>query len=225
MANLLALVSAPSLETTVVRHVELLRLQPCVVMAVVITSTGGVAKRLFVFDEPVDPGLVDWAATYLNETVTGLSLGARLLRQRLTTPDAAARERGFLETIAPVFTELVEPRAGLYIGGTAALLSVLQSRDVESVREVVQALEERWELLRVLRDARDGGWLTIRIGEELSSPALHPLAFVAAGYGVANRKLGTVSLVGPTRMDYGAAIRSVRGAAAALSEFVEELYG
>ena len=50
MTELLAAVSAPSLGTTEVRHVELLRLQPNVVMAVVITATGGVAKRLFVFE-------------------------------------------------------------------------------------------------------------------------------------------------------------------------------
>ena len=83
MTQLLAAVSAPSLGTTEVRHVELLRLQPNVVMAVVITATGGVAKRLFVFDGPVDSGLVDWATTYLAETVTGLRLGARQLASRL----------------------------------------------------------------------------------------------------------------------------------------------
>jgi heat-inducible transcriptional repressor len=224
MTNLLAVVSAPSLETTVVRHVELLRLQPSVVMAVVITSTGGVAKRLFVFDETVDTGLVDWAASYLNETVTGLNLGARVLRQRLQSPELEPRERVFLEAVAPVFTELVAGGDTLHVGGTASLLGELHARDLASVRDVVQALEERWELLRVLRDALEEDWLTIRIGAELDSPALRSLALVAANYGVANRKLGTVSLVGPTRMDYGTAIRSVRGAAQALSAFVEELY-
>jgi heat-inducible transcriptional repressor len=50
------------------------------------------------------------------------------------------------------------------------------------------------------------------------------LAMVAANYGLATRNLGTVSLIGPRRMDYAAAIRSVRGAAHALSEFVAEVY-
>ncbi len=59
VTRLLALVSAPPLETTVVRHVEVLLLQPRVLMVVVITSTGGVTKRMFVFDNPVDPGLAN----------------------------------------------------------------------------------------------------------------------------------------------------------------------
>jgi heat-inducible transcriptional repressor len=147
-----------------------------------------------------------------------------VLRQRLQSPELHPRERAFLEAVAPVFTELVSGGDTLHVGGAASLLGELHARDLASVRDVVQTLEERWELLRVLRDALEEDWLTIRIGAELDSPALRQLALVAANYGVANRKLGTVSLVGPTRMDYGVAIRSVRGAAQALSEFVEELY-
>ena len=58
VTRLLALVSAPPLQTATVRHVEVLLLQPRVVMAVVITSTGGVSKRVSALSEPVDPGLV-----------------------------------------------------------------------------------------------------------------------------------------------------------------------
>src|SRR5436309_13596667 len=67
VTHMLALVSAPPLQTTTVRHVEVLLLNTRTVMAVVITSTGGVAKRLVDFDQPVDPGLAKWAGEYLNE--------------------------------------------------------------------------------------------------------------------------------------------------------------
>src|SRR4051794_7080444 len=52
--RLLALVSAPPLQTATVRHIEVLLLQPQVLMVVMITSTGGVSKRLFALAEPVD---------------------------------------------------------------------------------------------------------------------------------------------------------------------------
>ena len=71
----LALVSAPPLETTTVRHVEVLLLNPRTVMAVVITTTGGVAKRVVTFDHAVDPGLAKWAGEYLNERVADSSSG------------------------------------------------------------------------------------------------------------------------------------------------------
>src|SRR5437763_16491709 len=83
VTNLLALVSAPPVDTATIRHVEVLLLQPRVLMVVVITSTGGVTKRIFTFEDPVDAGLCAWAGEYLNERLTGVSLGARLLHSRL----------------------------------------------------------------------------------------------------------------------------------------------
>ena len=120
LTHLLALVTAPPLESTVVRHVEVLPLQPQIVVVVVITSTGGVTKRVFVFDDPVDPGLADWAGEYLNEQVAGLKLGSRLLRSYFEDAGLPAREREFLEAIRPAFAELVESgEQEVYVGGAA----------------------------------------------------------------------------------------------------------
>ena len=94
VTQLLALVSAPGLGTATVRHVEVLLLQPTLVMVVMITSTGGVAKQLFTFDEPVDPGLAAWASEYLNERLVGVQLGTHPLRRRFEDPGLTPRERG-----------------------------------------------------------------------------------------------------------------------------------
>src|ERR687888_717243 len=75
VTRLLALVSAPPLEAATIRHVEVLLLQPTVVVVVAISSTGDVTKRVFAFDESIDPGLANWASEYLNEQLTGVQLG------------------------------------------------------------------------------------------------------------------------------------------------------
>jgi len=64
----------------------------------------------------------------------------------------------------------------------------------------------------------------VRVGYELEESGLHKLALVGASYGYANQPLGTVSLLGPLRMDYEKALRAVRSAAWELSRFVEEAY-
>jgi heat-inducible transcriptional repressor len=76
----------------------------------------------------------------------------------------------------------------------------------------------------VLRAALAEPGVYVRIGHENELPAMHSLALVATGYGVARRKLGTVSLIGPVRMDYAGAIATVREAAHQLSRFVEDAY-
>jgi heat-inducible transcriptional repressor len=225
VTDLLAIVSAPPIHTTTIRHVEVLLLQPQVLMVVIITSTGGVSKRLFTFERPVDPGLADWAASYLNEELVGKGLGARTLRSRLTEPTLPATERAFLEGLAPAFTELAETaEESLYVDGTARLLSEHRFQDVSQLNALLDMLERRVSLLGVLSAALEARDLYVRIGHENETPALHGLSLVAANYGLPQRNLGTVSVIGPTRMDYGLAIHAVRAAALQLSRFVEDVY-
>jgi heat-inducible transcriptional repressor len=224
--HLLALVSAPPLQAETVRHVEVLLLQPEVVMLVVITSAGAVTKRLARFDEPVDPGLANWARQYLNEQLVGVQLGTRLLLRRLDDPGLNPVEREFVERLQPAFTELVAPdEQRLFIGGAAGLLDDVRADEVVAYRGLLELLERRRALLDVLAEALDPRRPFVRVGGEISNPALHELALVGAAYGLSNRTLGAVSLVGPVRMDYDKAIRSVRAAASELSRFSEELFG
>ena len=225
VTRLIALVSAPPLGTATVRHVEVLLLQPQVVMVVVIASTGGVTKRVYRFAEPVDPGLVNWAAQYLNDRVSGLELGSHVLRRRLEDPALGTREQAFLETVATLFSEaLVSEEQSLYIGGTSGLLEDLRAGELDAYQRLVEVLEKRAALLEVVSQALDPRRPFVRVGPELDHPALRDLALVGASYGLTTRTLGAVTLLGPVRMDYEKALRSVRSAAHELSRFVEEIY-
>jgi heat-inducible transcriptional repressor len=225
LTRLLALVSAPPLGTASVRHVEVLLLQPHVAMVVVITSTGGVTKRVYRFADAVDRGLVNWATQYLNDRVAGLELGSNSLRRRLDEPALGPRETVFLATFRPLFDEaLAAEEQSLYVGGTAGLLEDLHGEELESYQRLLEVLEKRAALLQVLSQALDPRRPFVRVGPELEHPALRELSLVGASYGLLTRTLGAVILLGPVRMDYDKALRSVRAAAHELSRYVEELY-
>jgi heat-inducible transcriptional repressor len=225
VTNLLAIVSAPPVDTATIRHVEVLGLQPQVVMTVVITSTGGVSKRMATFPEPVDAGLVKWAGEYLNERLVGLGLGSRMLHAKLFAPDLSHTEEAFVGHLAPAFTELAATAHDtLYVEGAARLLREHRFQDLSQINALMQMLEERMALLGLLRVALNERDVLVRIGHENETPALRSLALVAAGYGLPQRALGTVSLIGPVRMDYGHAIGTVREAARQLSRFIVDVY-
>jgi heat-inducible transcriptional repressor len=225
VTNLLAIVSAPPIATTTIRHVEVLVLQPQVLMVVIITSTGGVSKRVFTLDRAVDAGLADWAASYLNEQLVGMGLGARMLHSKLDDPSLHSTERAFIASLAPAFTELAETAENtLYVDGAARLLSEHRFQDLSQLNGLLEALERRVSLLGVLAAALEQRGIYVRIGTENQMPALQTLSLVAANYGLPQRNLGTVSVIGPTRMDYAGAIRTVREAALQLSRFVEDVY-
>ena len=225
VTRLLALVSAPPLETATVRHVEVLLLQPRVVMVVVITSTGGVAKRVVDVRRPVDPGLADWADEYLNERVAGLRLGTHLLRRRLEDPGLSrARARVPRRARARRSSTWRRRRSSALRrrrGRPARRGAGRGARGVPAPARRCSRGAPRCSSSSATRSTRGG---RSSASGTSSRPALHDVSLVGATYGLANRTLGAVSLLGPLRMDYDKAIRSVRAAAFELSRFVEEVY-
>jgi heat-inducible transcriptional repressor len=222
--RLLALVSAPSLETASIKHVEVLTLQPTSVMVVVITSTGGVTKQVFRLEAPVDPGLVAWAGEYLEEQIVGERLGSRTVRRRLEAPELAPRERAFLSLIGQTLLEVgAEAGPEVFVGGTAGLVGA-RAEEVEATMRLVGLLERRAAVLELLTEALEPQRPVVHVGPELGGADLSSVSLVGATYGIRATPLGAVGLVGPLRMDYEKAIRTVRAAAFELSRFVEDVY-
>jgi heat-inducible transcriptional repressor len=225
VTDLVAMATAPPPSSAVIHRVEVLLLQPRVAMVMVIASNGAVAKRVFTFERPVDPGLAEWAASYLNERISGLALGARMVADRLSDPALGTAEARFLSEIADAFAGL-EQRAGedLYVDGAARLLSRDHAPDLPHADSLMRTLERRAGLLAALRSALAEPSVFVWIGDENPAPELRQVSVVGANYGLGYRNLGTVGVLGPLRMDYETAIASVREAAGQLSRFFETVY-
>lgn len=231
--GLLSVITAPRTSGAVIRHVELVQLQPTMLVAVVITAAGDVARHKVATRQPIDPGLVDWASEYLNEQVAGLAIGEHRLRQRLTHPELSPLEREMLALVAPAFDELDDQQPELLVGGTPRQLAA-HGADVQQVMQLVAVLDERRRLLQALRPIVDRGapslhpsrvrGASVCIGAENQIPELKRLSVVGAAYGVGARPLGMVGLIGPRSMDYRLATRIVNAAADGLSDLAGDLY-
>jgi heat-inducible transcriptional repressor len=227
VTDLVALATAPPETVAATIHrVEVLRLRPDRVMVVAIASNGAVAKRVFDFAAAVDPGLVEWAASYLNESLIGMSAGARMIADRLADPSLSGIESEFVAALGPAFTGLQDDAGDtLYMDGAGRLLSDSHLADLPDADKLIGALEGRASVLGMLRSALDRRSVFLWIGGENPQPELRSVSVVGANYGLAHRNLGAVGVVGPLRMDYVNAIASVRGAARELSRYCEAVYG
>jgi heat-inducible transcriptional repressor len=225
MTDLVALVTAPPPETATIHRVEALLLQPNVVMVVVIDSAGGVTKRTFTFEAPVDTGLVEWASEYLNERLSGLGLGSRMIAGRLSDSELGDAEQRFLGSIRAAFTSLEGgDEQQLFMDGAARLLSESHFGDLPDIDRLMRALERRATVLKMMRSALDERSVFLWIGDENPQPDLRSVSVVGANYGLGYRNLGSVGVVGPLRMDYATAIASVRDTAQELSRYFESVY-
>jgi heat-inducible transcriptional repressor len=225
VTDLVAMATAPPLASATIHRVEVLSLQPTKVVVIAIASTGDVTRRVFEFDRPVDRGLVEWASSYLNESLSGLGVGSRMIAGRLADPALGRVEAEFVATIGAAFAELEqETGAGLYMDGASRLLSEAHLADLPRADELMTALERRAGVLQMLRSSLDQRSVFLWIGDENPQPELRSVSVVGANYGLGHRNLGSVGVVGPLRMDYATAIASVRGAARELSLYFETVY-
>ena len=223
MTNLLALVTAPPIETATIRRVEVLLLQPQVAMVVVITSTGGVSKRVISYDEPVDPGIVDWAGSYLNEALgqprRGLACCSPSRGPSLRPASAPS------STLAPAFTELEGTAEDtLFVEGRERLLSEHRFQELSQIGTITRRCSSSaGRCSRCCASRSPSRACTCASAARTPPRELRSLSLVAANYGLARRSLGAVSVIGPLRMDYPNAIIAVRQAARELSRFVAEV--
>jgi heat-inducible transcriptional repressor len=226
VTDLVAMATAPAPGAAATIHrVEVLPLAPNRVVVIAIASSGDVARRVFEFDRAVDTGLVAWASSYLNESLSGLGVGARMIAGRLSDPALRPQEAEFVATLGTAFTELERDAGGdLYVDGASRLLSEQHLPDLPRADELMTALERRADVLRMLQATIDESSVFLWIGGENPQPELRSVSVVGANYGLGHRNLGTVGVVGPLRMDYATAISSVRSAARELSRYFETVY-
>ena len=227
VTDLVAMATAPApiAAAATIHRVEVLQLAVNRVVVIAIASSGDVARRVFEFDRPVDRGLVAWASSYLNESLSGLGVGARMIATRLSDPELGPTEAQFIATLGTAFTELERDAGGdLYVEGTSRLLSEQHLPDLPGAGELMTALERRADVLRLLTATIDESSVFLWIGGENPQPELRSVSVVGANYGLGHRNLGAVGVVGPLRMDYATAISSVRSAARELSRYFETVY-
>ena len=172
VTDLLALVTAPPIETATIHRVEVLALQPQVAMVVVITSTGGVTKRVIPFDETARrrAGRLGGRATS-----TRRSAGSRSARGCCTAssthPDSSRREREFLAQLAPAFTELEDSAEHtLFYDGAARLISEQRFQELPQLSDLMEVLQRRRALLSILRASLSEPNVYLRIGSENPAP-------------------------------------------------------
>ena len=225
--NLLAIVSAPPLETATVRHVEVLLLQPQVLMVVVITSTGGVTQAAVRLRAAGRPGPGRLGGELPQRAARRARPRRADARPAAVGPRRSARASARSSTAGARRSPSSRTRRGdtLYVDGAARLLREQRFQDLSQLNALMEMLERRVALLGVLRAALGQHDVWVRIGAENELPALRSLArrgrrlrpaAAQPGHGVGDR---------PGRgWTTAMAIDSVRDAARQLSRFVEDVY-
>ena len=220
-----AVVFAPALDRSLVRKVELVRLSGDRAMTILVTDTGRVENQVVLIPETIDDVQLDRAAEMLNRVVVGEWLEKVAARIRESLDRFPLELRDAVSAVAQVLDdELGQGETDqVFLEGASNIVDEHQFPDVETVRQVIGALEHRRLLLEVLADALKTTTLSVRIGSENAAQALHYCSVITAPYGMDDNTLGSLAVVGPTRMDYRKSIAAVHEVAGALGRMLTDL--
>ncbi len=216
-----AIVQYPSLQRSLVRHIELVPVAGRRVMVVVIADTGRVEQRIAEVPLDLEPEIVELLRSRLNTAIAGKSFvevadaAARIVEETeyVNRPAVAAIVACLLESVVD------RPDDRMVVAG-AANLARYGSQFETSVAPLLAAIEEHVVLLRLLGEASSTNDVLVRIGAE--NVALPTSSVISTGYGVRDIAVAQLGVVGPTHMDYSGTMRAVHAVASYVGRLLTE---
>ena len=209
LSNFVGVVMAPR-RGSVFRHIEFLRLSEKRVLVIIVSPDGDVQNRvLFTEVDYTQTQLVE-AANFLNSHYAGL--GLEEVRERLKSEVEALRSEiaSLMQAAVQVGSEAIESRDEVVIAGERNLLTMTDfSSDMGSLRKLFDLFEQKAQLMRLLDVSSRAEGVRIYIGGESQVVPFQELSVVTAPYEVDGQVVGTLGVIGPTRMPYDKMIQIV----------------
>ena len=204
LTHFAGIVVAPRRRGAVLRHIEFFTLSERRVLLIIVASDGEVQNRVLVTDRAHTPSQLQEAANFINQHYAGVEFD--LLRSRVRSElidlhrDISALMQAAIETGSEAMRA---PAEGVVISGGRNLLEVEDlSGDRDRLRRLFEVFEQKTQLLDLLEQTERAQGVKIFIGGESQLVPLDECSIVTAPYEVDGEVVGTVGVIGPTRMDY-----------------------
>ena len=222
VAHYTGLVMVPRLQSTVFRRIEFVRLSNRQVLAVFITQSGMIQNRLIETAEEFSPAELEQITNYLNRAMSGLSIR----EARALIIAEMAREKALYDRLLQRAFRLSEEALSelddgeVIIEGTSHLLDQPEFSDLERMKRIFRAFEQKSLLLNLLDRGLQAKGVQVIIGGEAECPELAGCSLITANYSGRRGTLGSLGVIGPNRMPYSTLIPIVGYTASLISRML-----
>ena len=206
LTNYTAIVLGPAASFNKLKRIQIIPLNKETAVAIFVTDSGHVENRTFNLPPTVDASDLEKTVNILNERLTGVAIEdlndkiykevATLLRQHIRNYDL------MLHTIADSLKMPVNEK--LFFGGKTNMLSQPEFHDISKIRSLLQMIDHEEWIYPLIK--HDSAGINIKIGRENKITAMENCSLITATYSVGAEKLGTIAILGPTRMEYSRVI-------------------
>ena len=222
MVNNVALVTYPRESESRLMRINLVQVQESLAFLILVFQEVKLRKQLLPLSEPLTSDDLQMVANRLSTSLSGLS------RQEILTKTVNVSP--FERTVTDMVLDIMEAEdralySDHYIEGLRHLLNQPEFSQGEKAREIVEILEDKELPKVVLAEAPEWGHMKVIIGEENRVTFLHPLSMVVCQYGLPGGGLGSISVLGPTRMEYSRTIAGVRFISSLMTDLLAQVHG
>ncbi len=209
LSHFVGVVMAPR-RSSVFRHIEFLRLSEKRFLVIIVTPDGDVQNRVVFTAQDYTQGQLIEAANFLNANYAGMAI--EQVRERLKAEVESLRSEiaTLMQTAVDASSEAMSEQDEVVISGERNLLQVQDfSSDMSHLRRAFDLFEQKTQLMRLLDISSQAAGVRIFIGGESQVVPFEELSIVSAPYEVDGQVVGTVGVIGPTRMPYDRMIQIV----------------
>jgi heat-inducible transcriptional repressor len=225
--NYTSMAITPQMKTSAIKAIQVVPIEIGKAMVIVVTSAGIVRNNLVKISESVKPEMLIMASNVLNKKLAGLTIeqvNVRIIKE-------LEREIGLsgdillpiLEGASDCINQIDNPE--VYIEGTTNIFNHPEFRDLIKARDFINMLDEKASLCKIMFDTAEPGGITIRIGSENGLLGIKECSIVTTNYNIADTFIGSIGIIGPTRMEYPKVISSIKYIRRLVNKEVSRLLG
>ncbi|HUK99621.1 MAG TPA: heat-inducible transcriptional repressor HrcA [Nitrospirota bacterium] len=223
LSHCAGVVVAPSEPEATYRHIEFVRLRGRQVLIVFVTDSGTVQNKLIELDENVRQHDLNIFSSYLDDELANWTLVE--IRQRVIAA-LEEKKRLFVKLMEETYraSQEVQERESekVYIGGASQMLESPEFATVEKMKALLKAFEDKYKLLKLLDRSVTAHGIKVFIGSENPFFEMQGCSMVVSSYKAGSNIVGTLGVIGPTRMQYKQVIHVVDYTSKLLSKLLGE---
>ncbi len=221
-----SMISYPRAKKRTFKRIELITASPAKICAILFTAQGIVNHAIFELQESMDEKELSRISRFLNEELSGLQLNEirdYLLRKVLSENDPFYHLFRQAINILNLSHLLEEGGEKILLDGTHHIVEQPEFRDAEKVKAILKALEEEDEILNIMDEDLDEDKVRVHIGSENPYEDVQECSIVISNYKIDEKNIGSIGVIGPTRMDYSKAVSVVEYVGRAFSRLLTKL--
>ena len=225
ITNYTAVVLGPKLSRVLVKHIQLVPIDNHFALLMVVTNTGIVRDAMITIPPGVGVEYLTRISNLLNHLYRDKSLGEISLVPLIEVRDEMIQNREFFNSLVDALTESIDigEVSEVYLGGTTNIFNYPEYHDIIKAKEFLDLMEQKELLYKLLAKSPDKG-VSVTIGEENQCAELRDYSIITATYNINGKTMGTMGIIGPTRMEYSKTISVMDFMGKTLSNYLTRLF-